>query len=211
MTDIITESVKKLEALLEHSGCADAGVLLEVDPDAKNCQFEHGACMSAAFGGRCAEFVTYDPIRARTKISFMFGAPLDTSTVRGAACAIINVATGFLCISRVLRACKPSSHGSCLGQLVEEVAGKKIYCVGSIARLEDRCRGQIVSDPSDAEVIVINGEGIIGSGTGSLVENFHATRRIVCIGPSTAGIARLNNLEHWCPYGRTCSDTGGPE
>ncbi|MGA2918873.1 hypothetical protein [Methanoregula sp.] len=211
MTDIITESVKKLEALLEHGGCADAGVLLDVDPDAKNCQFEHGACMTAAFGGRCAEFVTYDPIRARTKISFMFGAPLDTSAVRGAACATINVATGFFCISRVLRACPPSSHTKCLGLFAEEVAGKKIHCIGSIARLEEQCRNNLVPDKSDAEVIIINGEGIIDSGTGNIIENNKAVKRIICIGPSTVGVARLHEFEHWCPYGRACSEKSGQE
>jgi hypothetical protein len=207
MTDIVTESVKKLEALLEHSGCADAGVLLDVDPDARNCQFERGACMSASFGGRCAEFVTFDPIRARTKISFMFGTPLDTGSVRGAACAIINVATGFLCISRVLRACPPSSHATCFGQFAEEVAGKKMYCAGSAPPLEEQFRNQLVPDPSDADLIVITGEGIIDIGMGNLVEKNKATKRILCIGPSTAGVARLNDVEHWCPFGRTCSDT----
>jgi hypothetical protein len=211
MMDIITESVKKLETLLEHSGCADAGVLLDVDPDARNCQFEHGACMSAAFGGRCAEFVTHDPIRARTKISFMFGAPLDTGAVRGAACAIINVVAGFLCISRVLRACTPSYHTSCFDQLCEEVAGKKIFCIGTIARLEDRCRNYIVSNPSDAEVIIINGEGIIGFEAGTIAESPKSAGRVLCVGPSTAGIARLQEFEHWCPYGRTCSDSKSQE
>jgi hypothetical protein len=33
----------------------------------------------------------------------------------------------------------------------------------------------------------------------------------LCIGPSTAGIARLNDVEHWCPFGRTCSDTNNLE
>jgi hypothetical protein len=206
MTDIITESVKKLEALLEHSGCADAGVLLDVDPDTRNCQFERGACMSASFGGRCAEFVTFDPVRARTKILFMFGAPLDTGSVRGAACAIINVVTGFLCISRVLRACPQSSHTACLAQLAEEVAGKKIFCAGSVAHFEEQFRIHLVPDPSDADLIVINGEGIIDIGTGNLIENNKVTKRILCIGPSTAGVARLNNIEHWCPFGRECSD-----
>jgi len=211
MTDIITGSVKKLEALLEHSGCADAGVLLDVDPDARNCQFEHGACMSASFGGRCAEFVTYDPIRARTKISFMFGAPLDTRDVRGAACAIINVAAGFLCITRVLRACPPSSHTACLGQFSEHIAGRKIHYIGNSAKIQERFRNQLVPDPSEADLIVISGDGIIDNGTGSLVENFKATGRIMCIGPSTAGIARLNDLEHWCPFGRTCPDMSSRE
>ena len=49
--DLITESVNKLETILEHSGCEDAGVVLDVDPDVVNCQFEHGACMTASFGG----------------------------------------------------------------------------------------------------------------------------------------------------------------
>ena len=211
MKDIITESVKRLETLLEHGGCADAGVLLDVDSDAKNCQFERGACMTAAFGGKCAEFVTYDPIRARTKISFMFGASLDTSAVRGAACAIINVVTGFLCMSRILRACPPSSHASCRGQFVEETAGKKIHCIGNIGPFEEQCRNNLVPNPTDADVIIINGEGIIGPGTGDIIENSKATKRIICVGPSTAGIARLYEFEHWCPYGRACSDKNSRE
>lgn len=206
MTDIVTESVKKLEVLLEHSGCTDAGVLLDVDPDTQNCQFERGACMSAAFGGRCAEFVTYDPIRARTKISFMFGAPLDTPAVRGAACAIINVAAGFLCISRVLRACQPSCHAACIGQLAKEVADKKIYCVGGVVKIREQFKNNMVSDPLDADMIVIAGEGIINTGTGDLVEKYKGAKRILCIGPSTAGVARLQELGHWCPFGRTCAE-----
>ena len=122
--DIITESVKKIEALLEHGGCMDAGVLLDVDPDAVICQFERGASMSASFGGKSADFATYDPIRARTKVSFMFGAPLDTAPVRGAACAIINVVLGFLCMSRVLHSCPESCHVSCRDQMLQEIAGK---------------------------------------------------------------------------------------
>lgn len=206
MTDIITESVKKLETLLEHGGCADAGVLLDVDPDAVNCQFERGACMSAAFGGRCAEFVTYDPIRARTKISFMFGAPLETGSVRGAACAIINVAAGFLCISRVLRACDPSFHPECLSHLIREIHGKKLYCVTDIPVLEEGVRNSLVTKPSDAEIILLSGEGLIDAGTGDLVEKYKASKRIIFIGPSTAGVARLNDAEHWCPHGRISSE-----
>jgi len=206
MNDIITESVKKLEALLEHSGCADAGVLLDVDPDAKNCQFEGGACMTAAFGGRCGEFVTYDPIRARTKISFMFGAPLDTSPVRGAACAIINVTAGFLCISRILRACPLPSHAPCLRNLIEELAGKKIYCAERIPQLEEQFKNQLAITPRDAEIILITGVSLISPGVSSLVEDHKTEKRIICVGPSTAGVARLNEIEHWCPFGRTGSD-----
>jgi len=44
--DIIRESVKKIKDILEHGGCAEGDVLLDVNPDARNCQFEKGACMT---------------------------------------------------------------------------------------------------------------------------------------------------------------------
>lgn len=201
--DIVVESVKKLEHLLEHSGCEDVGVMLEVNPDAVNCQFEKGACMSAAFGGRSADFITFDPIRARTKISFMFGASLDTPRVRGAACAIINVAAGFFCLSRVLHACPRSSHDSCTGQIRKELAGKKVWCVGSVPLIESDSRHTQAAGADDADIIVIGGDGIIATGTGDLIENSGKNKRIICIGPSTAGIARLNEIEHWCPFGKS--------
>ena len=77
--DIVADSVIRLEEIIHHSGCEETGVRLDVDPDAKTCQYERGACMIASFGGRSAEFVTDDPIRAMTKISFMFGAPLENA------------------------------------------------------------------------------------------------------------------------------------
>jgi hypothetical protein len=86
-----------------------------------------------------------------------------------------------------------------------------MYCVGSIPYLEDRYRDNQVIEPSDAEVIIINGDGIIDPGTGTIIENNKATKRIICVGPSTAGVARLQELEHWCPYGRSCTDNSGRE
>ena len=103
--DIITDSVKKIAMLLKNSGCEEGSVVLDVDPGIKYCQYDKGACMVATFGGRSAEFVTHDPIRARTKISFMFDAALETLRSRAAAGSIINVATGFFCISRILHSC----------------------------------------------------------------------------------------------------------
>jgi hypothetical protein len=187
--------VKKLETLLEHSGCNDNGVLLDVDPDVVNCQFEKGACMMATFGGKCGVFTTFDPIRARTKISFMFDAPLDTPSVRGAACAIINVAAGFFCLARVLRPCKQLSHSPCMRKLSEDLSGKKVSCIGDIPGIH------LTENYSMAEIILINGQGIIGADIGDEIEKYRACKRIICIGPSTAGIARLHELEHWCPYG----------
>ena len=203
MMDIIIETVKKLETMMKDSGCEDSGIVLDVRSDAVNCQFERGACMTASFGGRSADFVTWDPIRANTKISFMFGTPLDTARVRGASAAIVNVATGFFCLSRILHSCPGSSHNECHKQLLHELEGTRIFCIGSIPAIETAFRSTIVTNPHDADVILMNGEGIIEQGTGTTLLNYKDTKRILCLGPSTAGIARLNQLEHWCPFG-TC-------
>jgi hypothetical protein len=202
MMDIIVESVKKIEGLVEQGGCPEAGVLLDVDPGAAICQFERGACMTASFGGRSAEFVTFDPIRARTKASFTFGAPLDTPQVRGAAGAIINVILGFLCMVRVLHACPVTCHAPCRDQLATEIAGRRVYCHGLPENAGTALSRAATTDSSDAEIILINGEGLIAEGTGDLIDHNRTTKRIICIGPSTAGIARLQETEHHCPFGR---------
>jgi len=130
--DIITDSVKKINVLLKNSGCEEGCVFLDVNADIVYCQYDKGACMVATFGGRSAEFVTQDPIRARTKISFMFDAALDSLRTRAAACSIINVAAGFFCISRILHSCPESSHTDCIKQLEHEIGGKRILCIGDM-------------------------------------------------------------------------------
>ncbi|MEN6443266.1 MAG: hypothetical protein WC391_00025 [Methanoregula sp.] len=199
--DIVSDSVNKLEEITRHSGCEDGSVHLEVNPDVKFCRYERGACMTATFGGRSAEFITDDPIRAMTKISFMFGAPLDTPATRGAACAIINVGTGFFCLSRVLHSCPQSAHGPCREQLINELAAKKVCCIGTIPDIEAELEGCVTTEPGAADVILINGEGMIKEGTGDIVESYKEAKHILCLGPSTSGIARLQHLEHWCPFG----------
>ena len=206
MMDIVVESVQKIEELAGHSGCTDAGVHLDVNPDVPNCQFEQGAAMSAAFGGRSAVFTTFEPLRAHTKISFMFGAPLDTPALRGAAVAIINVVLGFLCMSRVLHPCPATSHANCREALVRELAGKQLFCIGSMGRNGPGVLSTIARTPSEAEIILISGDGLIEKGTGDIIETYKNEKRIICIGPSTAGVARLFEIEHWCPYGRSCLD-----
>ena len=203
MMDLIIETVKKLETMMKDSGCEDSGIVLDVRSDTVNCQFERGACMTASFGGRSADFITFDPIRAKTKISFMFGTPLDTPPVRGAAAAIVNVVTGFFCLSRILHSCPGSSHSECCRQLLCELEGKRIFCIGGMPVIETAFSSTIVKNLQDADVILMNGEGIIEEGTGTTLLNYKDTKRILCLGPSTAGIARLNQLEHWCPFG-TC-------
>jgi hypothetical protein len=197
--DIIRESVVKIREILEHSGCED-DILLDVSPKAVNCQFERGACMRALFGGRTADFVTFDPIRARTKISFMYDAPLDTLSTRGAASAIANVVTGFFCLSRVLHACEKSSHAPCLAELKKKVGGKNVFCIGEIAGI-GQFAGMVVQDPETADVILIGSDGLVAEGTGDLIERYRKRKQIICIGSSVAGISRLHLLEHWCPYG----------
>jgi hypothetical protein len=201
--DIIIESVKKIEKILEHSGCAEGDVLLDVNPEARNCQFEKGACMTASFGGRIADFVTYDPIRARTKISFMYDAPLDTPSTRGAAAAIVNVVMGFFCLSRVLHACPESAHMPCLAELKQEIGGRRLFCIGTVPEIEREFAGLLVDNPESADIILISGDGITLTGTGDLVGRYIGSDRILCIGSSITGVARLNEVRHWCPYGRS--------
>jgi hypothetical protein len=204
--DIIIESVKKIKALLENSGCEEGSVLLDVDVDIVYCQYDKGACMVATFGGRSAEFITQDPIRAQTKISFMFDATLNRPSTRAAACSIVNVAAGFFCISRILHSCPESSHTDCRKQLEYEIKGKRIFCIGSMPALETAFRNYVVHDPDNADVIFINGKGILEQDSGDIIQNYKDTKRILCVGPSTAGVARLNQIELWCPFG-TCQKT----
>jgi hypothetical protein len=115
----------------------------------------------------------------------------------------VNVATGFFCLSRVLHSCPKSSHTECCRQLLYELGGKRIFFRGSIPAIEAAFRRTIVKDPEDADVILINGEGIIEKGTGDIIQTYKNTKRIMYLGPSTAGVARLNQYELWCPFG-TC-------
>ena len=200
--DLIVESVKKIEEMLENCGCEEGDVLLEPDPDIVNCQYERGACIVATFGGRTAEFVTDNPLRARTKISFMFGAPLDTLQTRSAAGSILNVVSGFFSLTRILHACPASAHPPCLKRLKTEIEGKRIVCVGDMPAIEAEFRGYLVSSPEEAEIILFNGEGIIGTNSGDIIASAGTHKRVLCLGPSTSGIARLNQIEHFCPYGK---------
>ena len=96
--DIITKAVRHLENRIHGSGSEEGIVTIETNPETVICQYERGACLRATYGGRSAEFVTMEPIVARTRIGFMFGATLEKLPQRAAACAIMNVATGFFCL-----------------------------------------------------------------------------------------------------------------
>ena len=46
--------------------------------------------------------------------------------------------------------------------------GKRIVCIGDMHALETAIRNSVVYDPDTADVILINGEGIIKQGTGDI-------------------------------------------
>jgi hypothetical protein len=199
---IIEKAVKELEERLEGSGCEDGVVTLYVDPDLKICQFERGACMVAVYGGKSAEFVTHDPTRAKTKISFMFGTTFETEAIKAAACAIINAVTGFLCISRILRSCNPQYHVPCLNELKGRIKGKKVYIMGMSPGLRSVISSQLVATIEEADILLVTGEGITSDSDGSLNEKEGPNKEILFIGPSVSGIASINREPLWCPYGR---------
>lgn len=199
--DIITEAVRHLENRIHGSGSEEGIVTIETDPERVVCQYERGACLRASYGGRSAEFVTMEPMTARTRIGFMFGATLDKLPQRAAACAIMNVTTGFFCLSRVLKACDPGAHKDCLAALKKEIGGGSIYPVGmapnALARFEN-----VVASPDEADIILVVGDGLIGPGTGDLLSLYSGTKRILLVSPSTAGVGALLGCTHWCPFGK---------
>ncbi|WP_243670231.1 hypothetical protein [Methanoculleus chikugoensis] len=100
-------AIERLETILADSGCEDGIVTLSVNHDADVCQYPKGVAMEGHFGGRSGQFITSEPVRANTRISFMFGAPLKNQKQRGAAGAIVNTVSAFLCLARRLQPCTP--------------------------------------------------------------------------------------------------------
>jgi hypothetical protein len=198
---IIHDAVKKIEEIAKNTGCEDGNVVLRVNPDCVTCQYEKGACMEAVFGGRVAQFVTRDPVRATTRMGFMFGATLDSVSKRAAACAILNVITGFLCISRVMKSCPRECHATCLNDLKGEIYGKTIFCKDIPGPVAEKL-GHVVTDPEQAEVILMNGAALVSDQGSALIAKYDGSKRILFVAPSNAGVASLQNLEYWCPYGR---------
>jgi len=198
---IIEESVQELEKVIEGSGCEDGAVVLRRNPGAANCQYERGVCIEALYGGRSGEFVTSDPVEATTKISFLFSATLANNTARSAACAVLNVVSAFLCLSRRVRACPASAHGACLADLKEYLGRRKVFLIGECPLLARELGPFMTQDPEDAAVLIINNEGLLGDRTYEVLARYTGSREILCIGPSTAGVAGLKRILRFCPYG----------
>jgi hypothetical protein len=199
--DILLDAVKKLENQTAGSGAEDAIVSLATDPATVYCQFEKGACMLAAYGGRSAEFITSYPVTAKTKIGYMFGSALEKMPQRAAAAAVLNVTTGFFCISRVLRSCNQAMHRQCLAELLEKIGSGTVYPVGLHTNVLARI-GPVTEGPEPADVFLIVGDGLISESTGDLIARWRGKKRMLFLGPSTAGLSALEGCDHWCPYGK---------
>lgn len=196
------DAIGKLEKTLEDSGCEDGVVALSVNYDADVCQYPKGVCMEGHFGGRIGQFVTSEPIRANTRISFMFGAPLGNQKQRGAASVIINAVSAFLCLTRKLQPCTPDCYAPCLAELSREVAGKRVYLLGPMPVLERALGDQVVDSPEAADLFLVAGDGMTADEGVACIDKYRGKKRMIFLGPSTAGVSGLLNIEHWCPYGR---------
>lgn len=198
--DCILSAVKKLQELSRHSGCEDGTIVLSVNPDRKVCQFEKGACMEAFFGGRIAEFVTFEPTRATTRLGFLFDATLEKTVHRAAACVIINVIAGFFCITRVRRSCPGECHAACRAELIQKIGNGRVAGIGIPGPVLESFPSHN-SGSADGEVVFISGEGLI-SPEGTAILDGPSADRVLLVGPSTAGVAALEKIPHWCPFGK---------
>lgn len=198
----ISDAVKKLEERLQDSGCESGTATLQVNYEAEKCQYPKGVCMEAVYAGGTGEFLTSDPVRATTRVSFMFGAPFADPKQRGAACAIINAVSAFLCLVRKVHACTPDRYRQCRADLAAEIGGGRIYLVGENYVVSETMRSQVTENPEEADIFLITGQGLVSDAGLAAVDAWRGRKRMLFLGPSTVGISGLLDQEHWCPYGR---------
>ena len=199
--NLIAHAVTTLEDTVKNAGCEEGIVSLVRNPKLPLCPYPRGVCTEACFGDRHGHVVSADPIQACTKVSFMFGAPLKSPVERTAACAIINAVTGFFCINRKMNACDEAHHAPCLESLRAEVRGKRVAVVGEAQGLPDALGTALISDPADADILLVTGPGLVSDNGLAAIEAALGAKRVIFLGPSTAGVALLQKVEHWCPYG----------
>lgn len=199
--NLIASTVTKLEEKLRYSGCEEGSVSLKRNPEQTVCQYPCGVCVEACFGDRHAHVVTPEPIEACTKVAFMFGAPLNSAAERTAACAIVNAVTAFVCINRRTNACTEECHAACRSELAAALAGARVYAAGETRALPEDGKIAFTDDPAEADVVLVFGPGLVAGESLAVVEEALDKKRVICVGPSTAGVAALLGIEHWCPYG----------
>jgi hypothetical protein len=198
---LITEAVQRLEANVCGSGCEENSVTLKRNPGGPVCRYVRGVTIAGHYGGRIAHSTTNFPIEANTRVSFMFGAALDTARQRAAALAIMNVVLGFLCLERTINACGADRYDDCLRDLISRIRGGRIYPVGTIS-LPAGESGVYAADPAEADILLVTGDGLCTDEGLALCEKYRDSGRLLFIGPETSGFCSLLDLPHWCPYGR---------
>lgn len=199
--NLIASAVTELKEQIKDSGCEDGIVALAQNSTRPLCQYPQGVCVDARFGDRTGHVVTTDPLKVSTRISFMYGAPLSRPVERTAACAIVNAVTGFFCINRKMNACEQAHHAPCLQELVADLKGQAVYIVGEAEGVPEALEEDLAATPEDADVLLVTGPGLISDEGLAMVEGAQGKKRVIFLGPSTAGVAALLGIEHWCPYG----------
>lgn len=199
---LVEDAVEKLEALVFGSGCDDNLAVLRRRPDAPTCQYVKGVALECIFGGRITHLVTDYPVQVTTRISFMFGQPMNTPEKRTAACAILNAVGKFLCITRRTEACQKTDYVPCLSSLRAMLGENPVFVAGFIPGAADHLGGLLVDDPEKADIIMVSGDGILSDEGNAVLEQYRGKKRMVFLGPETSGVCSLLNLEHWCPFGK---------
>ena len=184
------------------TGCDDGTVVLQRCPDAPLCQYQRGVCIEAVYGGRKAQVTSNFPVSATTRVSFLSGAVLNTPEKRTAAAAIMNVVMAFLCLTRTSRSCLPECYAPCRSYLEDELRGLRVFCSGFRHESTGMLDLDMVEDPGQAEVILVSGNGLFAGQGADILDRTRGTRRTVLVGPETAAVATLLEMEHWCPFGR---------
>lgn len=198
---IVSDAVNKLEIKLFGSGCDDGVVSFKKAPECRICPYVSGECIQTSYGGKTCEIVTSYPLEVSTKISFMYGKPLESPVQRTAAAAIINTLSNFMCFTRIAGACDESCHADCLKMLKCEIGDEKVYLNGKYPGLSGMIPENIVQSPDDAGIILVSGDGIFDEKKLLITEEYLGKKRLIFTGPTTAGICLMENYEHFCPYG----------
>ena len=199
---IVTEAVAQMEKVTQGTGCQDCNVRIERQPDAPSCRYERGVNLRFGFGGTASDVVTQYPLETVTRIPFMFGMPLETPEKRTAACGIMGVVARFLCLCRKTQACDPEDHEQCLKNFCTVYGGEKVYVNGALPDLVRLLGKSVVSSPQEADIIVVGGDGLFSADCLAVTDEYRGKKRMVFIGPSTAGVATFLNEDHWCPFAR---------
>ena len=93
-------------------------------------------------------------------------------------------------------------HARCLAGLKEEVGGSSVFVLGDSEVLSGEFGGSAGQGPHDEDTVLVTGEGMISPKAGELLESSSGARRVLFLGPSTSGVASLENIPHWCPFGQ---------